>query len=222
MKECFIFFFFFTFCTYSILVNVLFSYFSLCLFPLFIFLHWCYSHFHLFKLGVCLVWFTCKYANNETFHYLGLTLMHKMSHASCIHYSSDCITCHACRNEVIPWWGPWPVSVHVWLCFTIKSSTFTTIFYQQWPWIIKTIITIVLGSHVHSKTPHVVTVLWQDSDDVVTVLSPTRNLVEGYKTMYLCHLDSYTVTVCNGYQVSAHVVTIQLPTRYLYSRQIST
>ena len=51
---------------------------------------------------------------------------------------------------------------------------------------------------LHSKTPHVVTVLWQDSDDVVTILSPTRNLVEGYKTMYLCHLDSYTVTVCNG------------------------
>ena len=72
--------------------------------------------------------------------------------------------------------------------------------------------------HIHSKTPHVVTVLWQDSDDVVTILSPTRNLVEGYKTVYLCHLDSYTVTVCNGYLVSSHVVTIQLPTRYLVDR----
>ena len=40
--------------------------------------------------------------------------------------------------------------------------------------------------HVHSKTPHVVTVLWQDSDDMVTILAPTRNLVEGYKTVYLC------------------------------------
>ena len=38
-------------------------------------------------------------------------------------------------------------------------------------------------------------------------------LVEGYKTVYLCHLDSYTVTVCNGYLVSSHVVTVQLPTR---------
>ena len=66
--------------------------------------------------------------------------------------------------------------------------------------------------HVHSKTPHVVTVLWQDSDDVVTILSPTRNLVEGYKMVYLCHLDSYTVTVCNGYLVSSHVVTMQLLT----------
>ena len=37
-------------------------------------------------------------------------------------------------------------------------------------------------------------------------------LVEGYKTVYLCHLDSYTVTVCNGYLVSSHVVTVQLPT----------
>ena len=62
--------------------------------------------------------------------------------------------------------------------------------------------------NVHSKTPHVVTVLWLDSDDVVTILSPTRNLVEGYKTMYLCHLDSYTVTVCNRYLVSSHVVTV--------------
>ena len=61
---------------------------------------------------------------------------------------------------------------------------------------------------IHSKPPHVVTVLWRDSDDVVTILSSTRNLVEGYKTMYLCHLDSYTVTVCNGYLVSSHAVTV--------------
>ena len=61
---------------------------------------------------------------------------------------------------------------------------------------------------IHSKTPHVVTVLWLDSDDVVTILSSTRNLVEGYKTVYLCHLDSYTVTVCNGYLVSSHTVTV--------------
>ena len=46
------------------------------------------------------------------------------------------------------------------------------------------------GESVHSKTPNVVTVLWLDSDDVVTILSSTRNLVEGYKTVYLCHLDS--------------------------------
>ena len=60
---------------------------------------------------------------------------------------------------------------------------------------------------IHSKTPHVVTVLWLDSDDVVTILSSTRNLVEGYKTVYLCHLDSYTVTVCNG-DLSSHAVTV--------------
>ena len=53
---------------------------------------------------------------------------------------------------------------------------------------------------------------------MVTILSPTRNLVEGYKTVYLCHLDSYTVTVCNGYLVSSHVVTMQLPTRCLIDR----
>ena len=73
-------------------------------------------------------------------------------------------------------------------------------------------------NNLHSKTPHVVTVLWLDSDDVVTILSSTRNLVEGYKTVYLCHLDSYTVTVCNGYLVSFHVVTMQLPTRCLVDR----
>ena len=45
-------------------------------------------------------------------------------------------------------------------------------------------------------------------------------LVEGYKTMYLCHLDSYTLIVCNGYLhvVSFHVVTVQLPTRCLVDR----
>ena len=43
-------------------------------------------------------------------------------------------------------------------------------------------------------------------------------LVEGYKTVYLCHLDFYTVTVCNGYLVSSHVVTVQLPTRCLVER----
>ena len=47
---------------------------------------------------------------------------------------------------------------------------------------------------------------------MVTILSSTRNLVEGYKTVYLCLLDSYTVTVCNGYLVSSHVVTVHLPT----------
>ena len=41
---------------------------------------------------------------------------------------------------------------------------------------------VILTTH-GSKTPYVVTVLWQDSDDVVTILSPTRNLVEGYKTV---------------------------------------
>ena len=82
---------------------------------------------------------------------------------------------------------------------------------------------------IHSKTPHVDTVLWLDSDDVATILSPTSGtiglplvplvaLVEGYKTVYLCHLDSYTVTVCIGYLVSSHVVTVQLLTRCLVDR----
>ena len=53
---------------------------------------------------------------------------------------------------------------------------------------------------------------------MVTILSSTTNLVEGYKTEYLCHLDSYTVTVCNRYLVSSHVVTVQVPTRCLVDR----
>ena len=32
---------------------------------------------------------------------------------------------------------------------------------------------IICCSHYHCKFPHVVTVLWQGSDDVVTILSPT-------------------------------------------------
>ena len=43
--------------------------------------------------------------------------------------------------------------------------------------------------HLHSKTPLVVTELWLHSDNVVTIFSPTRNLVEGYRsTVYLCPL----------------------------------
>ena len=53
---------------------------------------------------------------------------------------------------------------------------------------------------------------------MVTILSPTRNLVEGFKTVYLCHLDSYTMTVCNGYLVFSHVVTVQFPTKCLVDR----
>ena len=71
---------------------------------------------------------------------------------------------------------------------------------------------------LHSKTPHVVTVLWLDSDYVVTILSPTRNLVDGFKTVYLCHLDSHTVTVCNRYLVPSNLVTVQLPTRCQVNR----
>ena len=55
---------------------------------------------------------------------------------------------------------------------------------------------------------------------MVTILSPTRNLVEGYKTVCLCHLDSYTVTVCNRCLVSSHVVTVQLPTKCLVDRYL--
>ena len=51
---------------------------------------------------------------------------------------------------------------------------------------------------VHCQFPHAVTVLWQDSDNVVTILSPTVlvALVEGYTTVDLCHLHSYIVTMC--------------------------
>ena len=64
---------------------------------------------------------------------------------------------------------------------------------------------------LHNKTPHVVTVLWQDSDNVVTGQWQCGDNVEGYKTVCLCLLDSYTVIVCNRYLVSSHVVTVQLP-----------
>ena len=35
------------------------------------------------------------------------------------------------------------------------------------------LVTYCITKKYHSKTPHVVTVLWLDSDDVVTILSPT-------------------------------------------------
>ena len=51
---------------------------------------------------------------------------------------------------------------------------------------------------------------------MVTILSPTSDtIVAGYKTIYLCHLDSNKVTVCNWVPtVSAHEVTVKLPTMF--------
>ena len=53
---------------------------------------------------------------------------------------------------------------------------------------------------------------------MVTILSPTSGTSGRLQTVYLCHLDSYTVTVCNGCLVSSHVVTVKLPTRCLVDR----
>ena len=76
---------------------------------------------------------------------------------------------------------------------------------------------------VHCQTPHVVSMLWQYSDDVVTILSPTcGTIVTSYKTMYLCHLVSYTVTMCykvpSVCQCSDRSVAYQVPTRCLVAR----
>ena len=71
--------------------------------------------------------------------------------------------------------------------------------------------------NVNSKTPHVVAMLWEDS--LVTILSPT--IVECYKTVYLCNLDSYTQWPDCVYRVpivSSHVVSVQLLTRCLVDR----
>ena len=60
---------------------------------------------------------------------------------------------------------------------------------------------------LHSKTPHVVTVLWLDSDGVVTLHWSTSGTSGRLKTVYLCHLDSYTVTVSTRYLDDDHAVT---------------
>ena len=105
----------------------------------------------------------------------------------------------------------------IYIYFVKDKRLLTKLYYHTF--IISDILAIYFWHLIlQNKTPHVVTVLWQDSDDVMTILSPTRNLVEGYKTVYLCHLDSYTETVCNGYLVSSHVVTVLLPTRCLVDR----
>ena len=53
---------------------------------------------------------------------------------------------------------------------------------------------------------------------MVTIRSLLVALVEGYKTVYLCHLDSYTVTVYQVQSISSHEVTVQLPTWCLVDR----
>ena len=52
--------------------------------------------------------------------------------------------------------------------------------------------TFMIFIHVHRKFSNVFTVLWQDSDNVVTFLSPSPFvvLVEGYKTKpWFLHWD---------------------------------
>ena len=53
---------------------------------------------------------------------------------------------------------------------------------------------------------------------MMTILAPTSGTSGRLQTMYLCCLDSYTVTVCNGYLVSSHAVTMHLPTGCLVDR----
>ena len=43
-------------------------------------------------------------------------------------------------------------------------------------------------------------------------------LVEGYKTVYPCYLDSYTVTMCKWVPSHCSSDTVQLSTRYLVTR----
>ena len=76
------------------------------------------------------------------------------------------------------------------------------------------------GQSIHTKTP--LSSLCSDMTVTMWLLASHLlvALVEGYKTMYLCHLDSYPVAVCNRYLVSSHVVTVQLPTRCLVDRFI--
>ena len=71
----------------------------------------------------------------------------------------------------------------------------------------------------HSKT-HVVTVLWLDSDIVVTISSHLLETQSKATKPRICAtlIPTVTVTVCNGYLVSSHVVTVQLPTRCLVDR----
>ena len=53
--------------------------------------------------------------------------------------------------------------------------------------------------NVYSQFPHdVVTILWEDNDDVVAGLSPISGSSRGYKTMHLCHLDPNSVCVLLG------------------------
>ena len=117
----------------------------------------------------------------------------------------------------------WPGGIHLKPRYTRHWPDQTgvrTVLCLRLLWVCHHFFYSLVSINVHSKTPNVVTVLSLDSDDVVTILSSTRNLLEGYKTVYLCHLDSYTVTVCNGYLVSSPVVMEQFPTRCLVDRYL--
>ena len=94
------------------------------------------------------------------------------------------------------------------MTYAIYKSPFLFFFYQRKPRIppIRALSLEENGadswisglSVVHSKFPHVVTVLCQGSNNVVTILSPTSGSSEELQTMYLCHLDSYSDYVFLG------------------------
>ena len=141
----------------------------------------------------------CEIPHWQNFHFLPM-----------FHQKIGCFEVRPCLwrhcdviRKIFVLWYVWNIETH---SYTILPISLAKPCYRKKKWKNKTLIRWFLGCNIHSKTPHVVTVLWLDSDDVVTILSSTRNLVEGYKTVYLCHLDSYTVTVCNGDLVSSYAV----------------
>ena len=85
----------------------------------------------------------------------------------------------------------------------VKSSTFLIFFLKFWSIFPQTLLIFFLifalrvGKSPTREGPGyatgAVTGWWpRDGDDVVTILSPTSGTSGSYKTVYLCHLHSYT------------------------------
>ena len=117
-------------------------------------------------------------------------------------------------------------SINLWneaYCFFLNLSVYHIVMYHAF-WVESTATyhgiyqnrCISQSKQQNSSCSHcAVTGQWWCGDYPLTYYSGT---MEGYKTVYLCHIDSYTVTECNGFLVSSHVVTVQLPTRCLVDR----
>ena len=120
-------------------------------------------------------------------------------------------------NAMLVWskrkrWGKIP-PMHVLLLFATDNKNHLKVsLLSQYP---------AHNLEVHYQFPHIiVTMLWQNNDNVVTILSPTSGTsrrLQNHVSVNATLIPTQSLCV-TGYLLSAHVVIVQLPTRCLVAK----